>query len=282
MSAIKISNVSSNAFQAWRINEASSGTVNDLPLADTPGQNEIDSFAETSWAGWNWIPLLFAGDTVNVFGYSGAQQNSATPLATCATKIVTESGTPYILICPQMLWFGTNPNQLRMSGTLVHDDPTTDGDKEFDLITNNLFILFQTTGTTVYFDSMAPIHNEVEQFMHQVIGLTEWNPSTVRLEDSSQPNNRAIEIAAIATRNGVPFTALSLNKQAIKLTVDHSEPQDILSSVSTAIDSQTFDQLLPSKLVTAKRRTPVTAEEVSKKFGIGLETAEKTLKVTMQ
>ena len=150
MSAVKISNVSSNAFQAQRINKVSSGTVNELPLADTPGQNEIDSLADTSCAGYNWIPPLFTGNTVNVFSCSGAQQDSAIPLATSATKIVTESGTPYIPICPQMLWFGTklsrsliNPNQLQMLGTLVHDDPTTDGDKEFGLITNYLFIPFE-------------------------------------------------------------------------------------------------------------------------------------------
>ena len=88
MSAIRIANVSSNAFQARRINEASSGTVNELPLADTPGRNEIDSLADTSCAGQNWIPLLFAGDTVNVFGHSRAQQDSTISLVTCATKII--------------------------------------------------------------------------------------------------------------------------------------------------------------------------------------------------
>ena len=169
-----------------------------------------------------------------------------------------------------------------MSGTLVHDDPTTDGDKEFGLITNNLFIPFQTAGATVYFESMAPTHDEVEQFMHQVIGPTEWNPSTVRLQDSSQPSDRAVEIAAIATKIGIPFTALSLNQRAVELTVDPSEPQAILSSVSTALDSQTFDRPLLSKLVTAERHTPITAEEVAKKFAIGLETTKKTLTVTTQ
>ena len=118
--------------------------------------------------------------------------------------------------------------------------------------------------------------------MHQVIGPTKWNPLTVRLQDSSKPNNRDIEIAAIATGNGVPFTALSLNKQAIELTVDHSEQQVLLSSVSTALDSQTFDQLLLSKLVTAESHTPVTAEKVSKKFAIRLKTTKKTLEVTTQ
>ena len=85
-----------------------------------------------------------------------------------------------------------NPNQLRMSGTIVHDDPTTDGDKEFGLITDNLFIPFHTAGVTVYFESMAPTHDEVEQLMHQVIGPTEWDPSTVRLQDKSQPTERAV------------------------------------------------------------------------------------------
>ena len=175
-----------------------------------------------------------------------------------------------------------NPNQLWMSGTLVHDDPTTNGDKEFGLITDNLFIPFQTAGATVHVDSIAPTHIEVEKFMHPVIGPTEWNPSTVHLQDSSQPNNRAIEIATIAIGNDIPFTSLSPHKQALELTVDPSEPQVILSIVSTAFDSQTFDQLLLSKPVTAERHASVTAEEVSKKFGIGLEPAEKTLKVTTQ
>ena len=73
---------------------------------------------------------------------------------------------------------------------------------------------------------------------------------------------------------------MSLNQRAVELMVDPSEPQAILSSVSTALDSQTFDRLLLSKLVTVERHTPTTAEEDSKKFCIGLETAKKTLKVT--
>ena len=181
---------------------------------------------------------------MNVFGHSGSQQDSAIPLATGAKKIVTESGTPCIPICPQMLWFGTklsrspiNPNHLQMSGTLVHHNPTTEGNKEPGLIADDLFIPFQTTGTTVCFYLIAPAHNEVEQFVHQVIGPTEWNPLTVRLGDSSQANDRAIEIAAIATGNSIPFAALSMNKQDVELMVD-SEPQVILSSISTALDSQ--------------------------------------------
>ena len=54
-----------------------------------------------------------------------------------------------------------NPNQLQMSGALVHHDPTTDGDKEFGLIADNLFIPSETAGTTVHFESMAPDRKSV-------------------------------------------------------------------------------------------------------------------------
>ena len=68
-----------------------------------------------------------------------------------------------------MLLFGTklsqsfiNLNQLWMLGAFVHDNTTTDGDKEFGLIADNLFILSETAGTTVHFESMAPTHDEVD------------------------------------------------------------------------------------------------------------------------
>ena len=66
-----------------------------------------------------------------------------------------------------------------MLGTFVHDNTTTDGDKEFGLIADNLFIPSETAGTTVHFKSMAPTHDEVDQFVDQVIGPAKWNPLTV-------------------------------------------------------------------------------------------------------
>ena len=71
MSAIKVMNVSRNASNLRRINKSSSASVNELPTPETLGRNEIDSLADTSCTGKNWIPLLFTGDMVNVFGYSG-------------------------------------------------------------------------------------------------------------------------------------------------------------------------------------------------------------------
>ena len=178
-----------------------------LSPPDTLGQNEVDSAAESSCAGLNWMPLLCTGDVANVFGFNGAETDTAIPIATCATKVIAKSGIPYILICPQMLYYGAkmqrsllNPNQLWHEGTIVGDDPTTDGE-DFGLTTKNLFVPFETSGAAIYFESFAPTHDEVEEFVHQIIGPEEWNPQTVRMRDYPVSDRRAIEIAALRSSN---------------------------------------------------------------------------------
>ena len=57
-------------------------------------------------------------------------------------------GVTTILVCHQMLWFGTklnhsliNPNQLRLGGTSVFDDPTQ---KKFGIeLSDSAFIAFE-------------------------------------------------------------------------------------------------------------------------------------------
>ena len=289
LSVVRIGSMNSNqGAQRW-INSASSNTLPNLPTPDTAGRNEIDSLAETSCAGTNWIPLFFTGQTVTVFGFNGASQDTNIPLATCATKVVTRSGTAFILICPQMLFYGRdlprsliNPNQLRLAGTLVHDNPATAREEEFGLITDNLYIPFQTAGATIYFESFAPTYDEVNNLMHQIIGPDEWDPLTVRLRDCPLAETRAVEIAALQTGRPAPFRALCTVSKPLELVEDKYEPQLVLSSVSTALDEKTFGEALLSKLVTEKRHSPITPEEVSQKFAIGLDTAKKTIQVTTQ
>jgi len=195
-----------------------------LPHPDTIGRNEIDSLAETSCAGVNWIPLFYTGETVTVYGFKGNEADQSVPLATCATKIVTVNGQVYILICPQMLYYGTqlprsliNPNQLRAAGTIVHDNPATDREDEFGLITENLYIPFQTAGATIYFESLAPTYDEVEEYRHQVLGPNEWNPTNVTLRSCPLSESRAVEIAALRAGNQVPFSELCIDSRAVEL-----------------------------------------------------------------
>ncbi len=169
-----------------------------------------------------------------------------------------------------------------MSGTLVCDDPTTDREDDFGLITDNLYIPFDAAGATVHFESFAPSCDEVNEHRHQIIGPDEWNPSTVNLQDSPSRDNRAIEIAALRTERDVPLGGLSFDSKPVELVEDKYEPHIVLSSVSTVLDKKSFDRALLSKVVTEKRHTPVNAEELSQKFAIGLDTAKRTLQVTTQ
>ena len=60
-----------------------------------------------------------------------------------------------------MLWFGTalensliNPNQIRAYGLLINDYPFNANEIVIDA--EELFILFNTTGTVVHFESRVP------------------------------------------------------------------------------------------------------------------------------
>lgn len=277
---------------AMRINKTNYEAVPHLSIAGSFGRNEIDSLAETSCAGANWIPLFFTGETVDVSDYHGALQHRAIPIATCATKLASHSGATWILIMPQMLYFGQqmarsliNPNQVRMSGTLVRDDPTLEGAEAFGLITEKLFVPFQTTGATIFFSTYAPTFEEVEECMTQTIGPNHWDPHTVNLRTAAAPNDKhAIELSATnVVDSPIVFGKLdSTDHQATELEEDENEPQVVLASVSTALEERTFDRMMVSRLVTTKRHSEITPEEVSKKFGVGLETAKDTLKVTTQ
>ena len=63
----------------------------------------------------------------------------------------------------------------------MKDDPTADGGDEFGLITNNLLISFSTAGATVYFQTLAPTYDQVEQLRHVIIGPEHWDPVKVEL-----------------------------------------------------------------------------------------------------
>ena len=172
---------------------------------------------------------------------------------------------------------------------MVKDDPTADGDDEFGLITDNLFAPFSTAGATVYFQTSAPTYNQVEQLRHEVICLEHWDPATVQLqlrepENAQQEYAKEITVSAIRNSNGIPFQGFSINQMAVPLSdkFAEAEPSRVLCNVSTALDEKQFSCMLMSKLVTTERHIPITVESIALKFGIGLESAKKTLQVTTQ
>ena len=83
-----------------------------------------------------------------------------------------------------MLWFGTalknsliNPNQIRAYGLSINDDPFNANELGIDA--EELFILFNTTGTVVHFESNVPMEWETTHFPVILITADSWDPRTV-------------------------------------------------------------------------------------------------------
>ena len=171
---------------------------NEIPSPTTPGtigKCEMDTHADTCCAGANCIPLYFTGEVCEVAGFTpDVGRIKDVPVATvCTVWTSPETGLEYLLIMAQVLWFGTklensliNPNQMRYHGMRVSDDPT-DKERPFgidldDDPTVDDVLSFQTTGTTIYFNSRAPTEREIMELPRlQLTGDEPWDPVNVSI-----------------------------------------------------------------------------------------------------
>ena len=90
--------------------------------------------------------------------------------------------------------FANHPNQIRHFGIPVSDDPY-DGSRPFGIDHENLFIPFETDGSTVFFDSYVPSDEELEQSPHIILTDDEtlWDPAGI-LMSSNRPYGNNMEV----------------------------------------------------------------------------------------
>jgi len=220
------------------------------------------------------------------------------PVAACAT-------IDYLLVGNEGLFFGSsmkrsllNPNQLRMNGTRVINDPTVKSG--FGIHTDQLYIPFRTHGTTVYFTSQAPSQKEIEDMQLQHIVLTSdkcWDPQTIQMRPQGS-NELLVELDdEFAVRN-VSLLATS-DRPIEKQELISDSGMEHLTSVSPCLVPNELDRRMVAAVhtteknilyaesavaatMTDKRHSEITPTEVAKKFNIGLETAQRTLTMTTQ
>jgi hypothetical protein len=122
------------------------------------------------------------------------------PVATVATAWDDRNtGQTYILIIHQALYFGPqldhsliNPNQIRVTGIPVCDDPY-DRHRHLGIDLGEIQIPFQTEGNTIYFSSRVPTEEELDN--HQYLTLTDvedWDPTTTDLTDHITKEVKAV------------------------------------------------------------------------------------------
>ncbi|KAI2500467.1 Reverse transcriptase (RNA-dependent DNA polymerase) [Fragilaria crotonensis] len=258
----------------------------------TIGHNEIDNHADTICAGPNWRLLELTGEycTVAPFSSDYAPKQDI-PIAKCATTYTCPtSGASLILVADQVLWFGNdlhcsliNPHQLRAHGHGVCDDPW-DPHRELGIDLDHFFIPLHSLGPNLVFESRVPTDWEMEHL--DIVELTSntWNPVDMHL------------LTPAATQTPRRSVHTTITSPASHRTL--SESGTMLSTISCALDPRRISSLYVQAITvyaaptgtvsgigatfSSERHSSITAENLSRKWNIGIDTAKKTLQVTTQ
>jgi hypothetical protein len=246
----------------------------------TPGfeaRNKLDTRADTICAGANFLCIRPTGMMCSVKGFHQSfEPIHEIPVATVATAWDDpQSGQTFILIIHQALYFGRqldhsliNPNQIRVTGIPVCDDPF-DRYRKLGIETDMVQIPFRTDGNTIYFVSRVPTQEELDDCPY--ITLTddmEWDPSATDLTDP------------------LPKEIMEVN--TIETYDETNESETILTSISLIYSHKTLgNRVLKSVRVSEQvasqtRHTRVSPESIARMWNVGLERAKETLRVTTQ
>ena len=120
-----------------------------------------------------------------------------------------------------------NPNQIRMFGYAVSDDPF-DYSRPFGISHDDLFIPFDTEGTAVFFKARAPTNEELDGSCPYIVlteGNLEWDHSRVNMTKDRELKEYQTTIRAV--RSGIHWES-------------QYETDLILSSISDSLSGETI------------------------------------------
>jgi hypothetical protein len=240
-------------------------------------RNELDTRADTICAGANFMCIHPTGMTCSVQGF---HQSFAPipeiPVATVATAWDDPTtGQTFILIIHQALYFGKqldhsliNPNQIRITGIPVCDDPF-DKHRSLGIDLGDFNIPFQTEGNTIYFESRVPTTDEMENC--QYISLTDdddWDPTSVNLQDYMTKEVKQVNVRCE--------------------TMEENESEHVLGTISSVYSIGSLTRRIQetvrvtSQVASQTRHSKLSPEHLARTWNIGLDRAKDTIQVTTQ
>ena len=285
-----------------RVSRVSAVKKTGKTIEGTISTNEMDSHADTCVAGKNWSVLSYTDVVCEVTPFTDEYESiKEVPIVTACTVWTDQNtGKEYLLVGEQFLWFGTsldhsllNPNQIRANYLKVQDNPF-EADSGISAVTNHnddVFIPFDATGTIISFESRVPTEEEKQSL--PIIHLTadHWDPENVTLSKVS----RSIEENEMRT---IGSLTSGLSKRDIEAlgSADsiyrNAELQYfvdcMISSVKVAcatrddVDKQEELERKIGRVRSNERHSRVNAENLSRMWNVGLDTAHRTLRVTQQ
>jgi hypothetical protein len=224
------------------------------------------------------------------------------------------TGEVVILLFHQGLWFGDalensliNPNQSRMHGIEICDDPF-DPNQKIGIKDpfNDIEIPMEFGSSFVYLTTQAPTVEEIRNILPiEMTSDAPWDP--LKVGQSQLLWEEEERQALISSISIIKHTTSQTRPEEPQLHMDECEYDILLASCSPVYSERTLMQRLiavkvarcynnkaledgktnekdvtVSAVDTRARHTKLSIEEVSRKFGVGLETARKMLKATTQ
>ena len=171
--------------------------------------------------------MHYTGDICEVYPflntYAPVQE---IPVARCCTVGIDDEGKEYLLVGDEMLWFGTalgnlliNPNKIRAYGLSINYNPFNENELGIDA--EEPFILFDTTGMVVHFESRVPTECETTHFPVVLITADSCDPTTFDMSADKQSQEDA-EMRTIRSLTSI------MSKRAISAMLrDHSNSRQV-------------------------------------------------------
>ena len=137
------------------------------------GRSELDSHADTSCLGQDWIVDSYTGETCTVFAYDNSYKPKSIKIVNGYTAYDHHDGTTFIIWINQALHMPTLehslifPNQMRNHGIEVHDCPRSlapaDAPSIHSIIVDefDLIIPLKMLGIISYFPTRLPSGREI-------------------------------------------------------------------------------------------------------------------------
>ena len=272
------------------------------PAAGQRAMNECDTNADACCLGSNFRILHYTTRVADVYAYDKSiSPIENVPIVSGATAWTdSRTNTTYVLVFNESLYYGSkldhsliNPNQVRHYGIDFWDNPY-DKDRGTRIEIDDISIQLQLQGTKLFFETKAPTDDELERCPKiDMTSSQPWEPSTVMLQQTNSTVSPPLRrIAQVQYGSGATYEYLH-----------HDSDEALLHSVSPALvdlreqleaqiprnvaQVQRFDDTLEDvpirQTYTSTDRHGLSSIEVlADRFGIGLERARKTLRVTTQ
>lgn len=258
--------------------------------------NECDTNADTCCLGKNFKIIQYTNRHADVYAYdTQIAPNKNVPIVSGATAYDDEvSGTTFILVFHESLYYGKtldhsliNPNQCRMYGIDVNDNPF-DRNNDMGLkVTNDLFIPLKTNGTKILFTSRCPTQAELESCVHvDMTSKISWNPEKVTLGQISIDNTSTTRMRYSEEHQKHEYQDPKSDEailHSVNPVLIHLN-QLVTKQISEESSYRTSTQDIPKKktFMSTDRHRRLDAEQLAENFMVGTKRAQMTIDVTTQ